>query len=339
MIRRPSLILAAAAIACIALAARCDVSVTLRAVARLAPNSPITLGDIADVSGGEGLASTPLAALSPERAGSSVLIGVAEVESALRAAGADLARIRVGGAVCRVIARAPATVTLDATPAPAHEPVHEPSTAVTLRDHILFRVAQVLGRDRATLDLQFEDRDEQLLATPAAGRTIDVHTPGISRRTPVVMTIYQADGTITEHRLRAAVRVRVEAARAGRVMPRGATVEWADVTREQVWIAPDSPIVEADAAIGLRLKRGVKAGDLLSRGVIESDTVIERGDIVAVHVASGTVVVRREARAISAGRVGEAIELEPLTGDGGPFHATVEAPGRAVIITGSESAG
>lgn len=336
MIRRTVLCLAAAAIGLIALAARCDVTVTLRAVARLAPDRPITLGDVADVSGGDGLASTPLAVRAPERAGATMLVGVDEVESALRAAGADMARIRIGGSACRVMARAPAVGSPAASPVQAVEPAPEASDAVTLRDHVVFRVAQALGRDRVEIDLEFEDRDGPLLATPAAGRTIDVHTPGISRRTPIVMTIYEADGTIREHRLRAGVRVRVEAARAGPALPRGAAIRWEDVTREQVWIAPDSPVVEADEAIGLRLRRGVKPGELLTHGAVESDTVIERGDIVAVHVASGTVVVRREARAMSSGRVGETIDLEPLTDDGGRFHATVEAPGRAVIFTGSE---
>ena len=103
-----------------------------------------------------------------------------------------------------------------------------------------------------------------------------------------------------------------------------------------MWLAPDAHAVPIDEAVGLVIRSRLDAGEILDRGSVDSPIAIEKGDIVIVHVVSRTVVLRREARALADGRIGETIELEPLTGGRDRFVARVDSPGRAVVVIDPE---
>jgi hypothetical protein len=59
---------------------------------------------------------------------------------------------------------------------------------------------------------------------------------------------------------------------------------------------------------------------------------VRKGEVIAVHCAAGTFVIRTTARATREAREGEVIELESLGADPRRFLARIDAPGRAVAV-------
>lgn len=311
-----------------ALGARGDVTLTLKPVARIHAGSALMLTDVC--AGAERLADV---VIRPEvAAGSRVRVTVEDVRIALRSRGLVGADVALRGDACVVLVRAQAA---DTAPTQAAEVARSPEptapTGTTIRGHIRVKLEQVLGGSGDRLDLRFEADDAAVLDRSAAGLTVDVHPLGLGRRTPVRVTLYAADGTIEVHRVLVGVRLLREVARASRVLPRGSGVSAEDFAISAEWLGPDEPYAEPAAVVGQRLRRGVDAGEMLTDANIEPPIAIERGDLVMVHVVSGSVVLRREARALETGRAGQRIRLEPMAG-GRAFRAEIEGPGRAVIV-------
>lgn len=314
-------------------------TLTLRTVARVDADAALTLGHIAAVTGDRSIASLPLPAtltrtIGPDR---TMNIGVSDIEDVLRAHGIPRARITIRGDCCVLMVRQRASAPLVDETAQLIAELPAAPVGPTVRDHARFRIEQILGMQSDRIELGFEPADADLLARPTSGLTVDVQTTGLGRRTPLRISLYHADGSIETHRVRVDVRLLREVARATKPMPRGKIVGPGDFGVTSEWLGADEPFVEAGVATGKRLRRSVDAGELLSGANVEPPVVIERGDIVIVHVVSGTVVLRQESRAIESGRVGDRIRLEPISG-GMEFRARVEAAGRAVIVA-SRNAG
>lgn len=321
----------------LAVAARADVTVTLRPVARVDGGATITIGDVAEVVGGGGIAAVPMG--SAEARGGRAVFGVDDVRAALNAAGVGRAGVSIRGESCVVVFRERdgrgAAESIEFEPAVAED---APALGLTVRDHVRARLAQLLDAGTGELDVQFDTSDAELLGRATAGLTVDVHSTGLSRRTPIRVTLYGPDGSMEVHRVLVGVRLLREVARATRPLERGASVTPEDFAVSNEWLAPDEAFAEPGAVVGQRLRRGVDSGELLSEGNVEPPIVIERGDIVVVHVVSGTVVLRRESRATESGRVGQRIRLEPVSG-GASFRAEIQGPGRAVIVTRTPAGG
>lgn len=326
----PALLFGAAGLAC------AQGVITLRPVARLGADTPITLADVAQLTGGaEALAGMVLIESPSERAGATKRLDIAldDVRTALEADPAFRAgRMALRGESCRVILRAKATEPLGE--APDRAPLHIASVGPTLRDHIEARLTETLGVSRESLQLAYDPKDAALLASATAGWTVDVQPMGASEAMPLRITMYDASGNIRDESLRVGVRILREIVRTTRAMRRGEGFTPDDLARDTAWLAPDVPYIDAEAARTVRLRRSIGAGEMLTSAHAEQAEVIGKGEIVAVHVLSGTIVMRSPARALSAGRIGETIEFEPLTG-GGRFSAEVKAPGRAVAIAGA----
>ncbi len=310
--------------------ARADVAVTLKAVARIDAGAGLTVGDVASVSGDASVHSIPVAAATgdPGR----MIVGVDDVRRALAAHGYGRADVTVRGQTCTVVVREKRAAGESGPIEPVTEPVEPLTNGTTVRDHVRAAIERVLGVSGGSLRLAFLEDDAATLGRATAGLTVDVHATGLGRRTPVRVTLYGADGSIEVLRVRVGVQLLREVARANRALPRGTALSAGDLSVSREWLAPDEPHVEPVKAIGQRLRRGVDMGERLTDGSVEPPVVIERGDIVMVHVVSGTVVLRQESRALETGRVGQRIRLEPMSG-GREFRAVVEAPGRAVIVT------
>lgn len=310
--------------------------VTLRPVARLDADAPITLADVALLTGSaETLAGAVLVENPAEHAGASkrLEIQLEDVRTALSGDPAFRAgRLALRGESCRVILRVKAPEPLGE--ALARSPLHIASVGPTLRDHIEARLVETLGVPRERLQLAYDARDAVLLSHATAGWTVDVQPVGASEAMPLRITMYDADGNIRDESVRVGVRILREVVRTTRAMRRGEGFTPADLARDTAWLAPDVPYIDAEAANTVRLRRSIGAGEMLTSAHAEQAEVIGKGEIVAVHVLSGTIVMRSQARALSAGRIGETIEFEPLTG-GGRFSAEVKAPGRAVAIAGA----
>ena len=336
MIRRLSLLLTALLIAA---AVRAQGTVTLRPVARLTIGSPVTLADVATLTGtAQKLGDIVLLADPMPIAGADrrLEIKMEDLHHALaderRAA---TSRLRFSGSSCTIMLR---PISASPAPTPTQDLPHaEPASAgLTLRDHIEARLVETLGVPRDRLELTYNDRDTALLSMPTVGWTVDVQPTGSSAKLPLRITMYDRTGGIRDESLRVGVRILRDVVRTTRALRRGATITSDDLTQDTAWLAPDISYVEPQLAVGLLIKRSVGAGELLTSGQVELAEVVKKGDIVAVHVISGSIVIRTPARALHAGRVGDQVEFESLTGHG-HFMAEVKAPGRAVSIAGMQS--
>lgn len=321
----------------VAAVARAQGVVTLRPVARLEIGLPVTLGDVATLTGeAEALAGLVLIESPMDEAGADRRLSVtlASVREALtRSAGFAGGRVTIRGESCRVILRA--------APAPSEPSAGEmtvepkPGTlGLSVRDHVEARLRLTLGVDAEHLQLTFSEKDAALLASPTAGWTVDVQPVGSSATMPMRITMYDEAGNIRDETVRVGVRVLREVVRTTRALRRGSALTPEDYEVDSAWLAPDVPYIEPMAAGTIRLRRSTGAGEMLTAAHAEQAEVVGRGEIVSVHVISGTIVMRSPARALEAGRIGDVIELEPLQG-GGVFTAEVKAAGRVVAFAGA----
>lgn len=81
-----------------------------------------------------------------------------------------------------------------------------------------------------------------------------------------------------------------------------------------------------EAVKGMVLKRSVRAGTVLNTAMLTPAIVIKRGEKVTIYAISGTIDVRMEGKALSAGAKGEVIEVKNLS-SGKVIEAEVVSPG------------
>ncbi len=311
--------------------------ITLRPVARLAIDAPVTLGDVAVLTG-EALSLSGVVILeSPmQNAGADRRLDVsldAVRESLAQAPGFSAGRMTIRGENCRVILRTP--VAAEKGPVEPSQPAPKADrVGLTVQDHVHAKLVQTFGVPMDHLQITYSDSDARLLAFATAGWTVDVQPVGSSATMPMRITMYDASGNIRDDTVRVGVRILREVVRTARAMRRGSQLTPEDFEIDTAWLAPDVAFIEPMAAGTIRLRRSTGAGEMLTTAHAEQAEVIKRGEIVSVHVISGTIVMRSLARALEAGRIGENIELEPLEG-GGRFSAEVKAAGRAVAIAGA----
>ena len=101
------------------------------------------------------------------------------------------------------------------------------------------------------------------------------------------------------------------------------------VTESRAVTGP-APVESIEEATGSVVRRRLAAGTMLRVNELESPVLIERGDLITIHCISGGIVVKTKARARTAGRDGEMIELM-MDGSRKSFRARVVGPGRAVM--------
>jgi flagella basal body P-ring formation protein FlgA len=75
-------------------------------------------------------------------------------------------------------------------------------------------------------------------------------------------------------------------------------------------------IKSADQFSGMLLKRDIEAGSVLTPDLLYSPLYVQRGDAVTVKATAGTVTIAATMRAKGAGRFGDSIVVEHLTGSG-----------------------
>src|SRR5690349_16558254 len=170
--------------------ARAD-TVSLRSFVRVAPGAPLTLGDVADLSGPDAQA---LASIVVQPAGEALAdVDMSRIREVLKShPKLNLGRVELSGSICRV---RPAIADTVAAPAPAPrapDPVGE-----TVKDRVAARIANALSADPADLKLEFEDQAD-LLRTPVAGRTVAVQPTGQSDKMSISIRIYQGDTIIAQ---------------------------------------------------------------------------------------------------------------------------------------------
>jgi len=311
--------------------------IALRPSARLTPGAPVTLGDVATLTGDDAAALAPTALDVRRGSDGAAEITVEDVRAALDAAGVNWGRLTLRGSVCAVRAAEPTPATPDA---PRRARSRDEPAAVdlagppTVRTRLARLVARLYGVTPDNLRLRFDERDAEFLSTPESGRRIEIQpaaTPNASRFSAVVW-LYAGDELLGSRSVRVDVRVRRPVVVLTRALDRGDAVTPDAVRSETLWVEPaGSAMVGAvEDAVGAVARKRLDAGAILRAEALEPPIVVRRGELVTVHCVSGGVVVKAKARAARDGRAGERLELR-MDGSKKTFVARVVAPGRAVV--------
>ncbi len=330
MERTNRMILMLLALACVACAAAGEVTtVALRSTVRLAPGEALTLGAVAAIEGRQRdlLAGLPVPGAVEQGAWT-----VVEAD-AIRAM-VERSAARVGSVVVKG-SRASVTRVPERTerPAPAQEPA--PDTP-NLRRHL---ESWLTGRHAPGADevrVTFDERDAALLATPTAGRVVEVRQIGSSSSLSLRVTVYERDTIVLSDTLRVGLSARMPAPVAVRPLRRGVRVDADAFEVRLVWADPSDPPADPATVAGRVLRRALGAGEAVHAGHLETPVLVERGQDVSVRSVRGSVVVTTIARARHDACEGDLVELEPKDRSGRRFTARVAGPGRAVMIDPTE---
>lgn len=68
-------------------------------------------------------------------------------------------------------------------------------------------------------------------------------------------------------------------------------------------------LTSLDSISGMRSKRSIRAGTILTTGMLEPIPVISRGDLIPIFVEFGSVIVKAQGKALEDGRIGESIKV------------------------------
>ena len=309
---------------------------TLKPVARLPVGEPITLADIAALTGDATTLADMVVIADPTKQSGPDRRLTIELEQVrdLIAGAADIhtGRISIRGDSCRVILRAQTPETKQES-AQSQEPQPTAQIGFTVRDHVRAKLVQTLGVTPDHIKFTFDEVDEVLLSTATKGWTVDVQPMGSSAKMPLRITMYDKHGGIRDESIRVGVRILREIVRTTRAVRRGTTLTPDDFEVDQAWLVPDVQFIEPIAATGVRLKRSMGAGEMVTSGQAELAEVVRKGDIVSIHMISGTIKIISTARALESGRIGDQIEFTSKQGEG-RFAAKIQEPGRAVVIQG-----
>jgi flagella basal body P-ring formation protein FlgA len=321
-------------------------SITLRRSAVLAPAGegapggvPVTLGQIADLSGPDAERLAGVVVLPAAVPPGPVPIELAQVRAALAKERVNWARVTLSGSTVSV------RFAEQDRPASGAEPAAEPkrtfspaelAPAGSVHQAIADRLAGLYDVPTADLRLRFPslaDADARLLAEPAGTRRVDVH-PGSSSasgRVPLRVELYRGDRLERSANLSAEVRLRRAGFAPASSVARGQSVDTGQLQPVESWLSPGEP-----APLGLAeladqtTRRRLEPGRPITSEDLASPVMVNRGDIVLVHCLSGGVVVKAKARALNAARDGEPVKLQ-LEGGGKAFTARVNGRGRAVM--------
>ena len=136
----------------------------------------------------------------------------------------------------------------------------------------------------------------------------------IAGRVPVRVELYAGGEQILYTHVRAEVLRPVPVTVAAVSLRRGAVLG-----PDQVRVAPvDRGELPADAvrspqeAFGLRLRRSLRAGEVIRRAHLERPPVVERGQLVQMQLVRGPLRIQAAGRARDAGAPGDAIRVQNL---------------------------
>lgn len=318
--------------------ARAQDSIRVRESVERASPGPITLADVAEISGEDAGKLGGIVVLSNAGAGESTVSvetirGLLEVRDDV-----NWGRLELRGGSCRVWVGKPEAAKPKAPAARAgKEPLPIPDGPI-VRRLIEERIIAALGVTSADVRLTFEDRDAELLHTSTLGRASEITLVGSSPEQPVSVTLYEGDRIAASGTVRVGVRVRRVAAVLSDELKRGEDVTAAKLTGEERWLPHTVDCVSVEDAVGRVAKAALPQGRVLEASDVQAPLVVKRGELVRVHCVNGSFVLKTTARAMGDGRLGELVTLQPV-GSARTFQARMDAPGIAVLAsTGGDDA-
>jgi flagella basal body P-ring formation protein FlgA len=319
MSRRHSMIAALCLAAVLFVAsARGQGLIEMKSVARVAPGSPVTLADVATLSGDEAIALAHIEVLPAAPAPSRLTI--AQLRRRLgEERGVNWGRITLRGSTCTVQALDPAPKSAAPTPRVGTPAVPDPNS---VRQAVSDRIARILQAGARDLRLTFDAADDEFLNQTTTGRTLEIKPTASSDRLPLALTLYEGDRIVASRSIRVGVLVRRNVVIAAASKSRGETIAESDVTIDEQWVGPN---------VNAAAQGRIAAGQVILSGSIVAPMVVNKGEIVSVSCVSGTVVLTTKARALASARVGDVIQFQGLD-DKRTFTARMSGRGRAVVV-------
>jgi flagella basal body P-ring formation protein FlgA len=326
-------------------------TITLRPAARVEPGAPVLLSDIAAL---DGPAAEALAAVTVAPAATTdwQSLDAAAIRAAIDTQADPVwGHLALVGAQCRVRALgAAANAAAEIDPQSAAAPT--PTDPTTVRAVIESRLAAALACTPADLRLEFSERDHELIAQTALGRTVDVQPTGFSERLPLRLTIFQGEQLLTSTSIRVGVLVRRQVAVTPAALPRGHVIAASDLIPDTRWLPPDIRPVAIDDAPGLVLRTRLTPGASIASTDVETPILVRRGQQLTVHSVDGAVSLQVRARAMEEGREGDTIRCESIAPpqarsaraqraprrESREFLARVIGPGLAVAVQDGDAA-
>lgn len=308
-------------------------TVRLRTGARVDATSPVTIADLAQIDGPQGVAIGPLVVIDDlERARAGERYATVEIsrvrELIENLPGVHLGSVSVTGKACLVGPRV-----IQPKPAPATEAPKAPDAAPagpTVRTSLLDHLRAFFDVRAHELRVTFDERDDETLDTPIGDRLIEIRSLGSSRRMPFAVTLYDADRIAMNTTVRAEVELLRPVAVVTRRIARGAEIAPEDIAPESRWVTVDDAPPAPGEVIGRVTTKRLDPGEAVAPGDIERPIAVERGDLASVRSVVGTAVIRTRARALGSGVVGDVIEFESID-RGKRFRARIAGPGQAVV--------
>lgn len=318
--------------------ARAQDSIRVRESVERASPGPITLADVAEISGDDAGKLGGIVVLSNAGTGEST-ISVETIRGLLESRGdVNWGRLELRGGSCRVWVGRPEAAKPKAPAARAgKEPLPIPDGPI-VRRLIEDRIIAAIRVPAADVKLTFEDRDAELLNTSTLGRASEITLVGSSPEQPISVTLYEGDKIAASGTVRVGVRVRRMAAVLSDDLKRGEEISAAKVTGEERWLPHTVDCVSVEDAIGRVAKAALPQGKVLEASDVQAPLVVKKGELVRVHCVNGSFVLKTTARAMGDGRLGELVTLQPV-GSARTFQARMDAPGIAVLAsTGGDDA-
>lgn len=316
--------------------------IVLRSTARVA-SLPVRLGDIASL---EGPAAAALGDAIIEAIGVNAeawtMIDAGSVRRALEqlpAGRVDWTRVTIHGSGTHVRLMGPAAGGEGRASEPGRGVEPQPMAEGTVRALIAPKLAALLGVDEADLRLEFDPRDDELLGTRTAGRTVEIRPTAMSERMPVAITVYERGRIAASGVARVGVQVRRAVAVASQDFKRGDVLDGSMFKIDRQWMPAGARPAPPGNLEGATVRGRLRTGQVISAGDVEAAPAVRKGDMVFVHAVSGAMAIRRLSRALADGRPGDIVPFEPADAPasraGKPreaYRARISGPGQAVIV-------
>ncbi|MBI1191378.1 MAG: flagellar basal body P-ring formation protein FlgA [Tepidisphaera sp.] len=307
-----------------------DDVVSLKARVTVDASRPLTLGDVAEISGVEASKAAGVI-VTPDKIYDGLRLDMPAIRRALELdKKINLGRVRLTGAACVVHIGAGQPAAGTAVSQSQVPEVVAPPGAETVRDRIGAHLANLFGIDSDDLRLTFDDSDAGILNRPTGGLTVGIQPQGSGDRLPLTVRMYDGERLVVSGSLRVGVEIRRRVLVASRSIARGEVVSEATATTDSQWLGASAAPADPEESMGQVVRAPVRAGEVINARDVEAPVVIRKGDLVAVDCICGGVVVRASLRAIEDGREGDVIQLRQLTGKT-IIRARVTRAGEAVI--------
>lgn len=179
--------------------------------------------------------------------------------------------------------------------------------------------------------IRFDERDNEVLNTPSAGRVVELREIGRSQRVVVGVVIIEHERVVIDRSVQVEVLIDQPARVATQQIQRREQINDENTRIERRWLPVTTTTASPEDALGLISNTTIDPGKLILSSMLEEPLLVKRGEIVNARSIAGSVSVSLQVRAKDSGKLGDIIELESRDRQQ-QFSARVAGRGRVVII-------